>query len=185
VHGLIAVNSRAGGHAGARTPEALLVELAEMGLPLVCAGGVGDAPDFVAALRMGYAGVQIGTRLIATTECTASGAYKRAIVGADETDIVLTERVSGVPLAVINTPYVQGIGTRAGPIARWMLRGRRTKRLMRTIYALRSLRRLKHSLTAGAGSPDYWQAGRSVGSISAVEPVAAIVRRFADAARAG
>lgn len=183
VHGLIAVNRRAGGHAGSRSPEALLEDLAPLGLPLVCAGGVGDAPGFVAALRMGYAGVQIGTRLIATTECRASPAYKQAIVDAGEDDIVLTERVSGVPLAVINTPYVQRLGTRAGPLARWMLRGRRTKRLMRTLYALRSLRQLRRSLRADSGAGEYWQAGRSVAEIHQVEPVAAIVRRFAEAAR--
>jgi nitronate monooxygenase len=182
VHGLIAVNRRAGGHAGSRAPEALLEELAPLGLPVVCAGGVGDAPAFAAALRMGYAGVQIGTRLIATDECTASDAYKDAIVRADADDIVLTERVSGVPLAVINTPYVQRLGTRAGPLARWMLRGRRTKKLMRTLYALRSLQQLKRSLAAGAAAADYWQAGRSVAGITAVEPVADIVARFRAAA---
>lgn len=184
VHGLIAVNVRAGGHAGARAPEALLDELAPLGLPVVCAGGVGDAPEFVAALRMGYAGVQLGTRFIATTECTASDDYKQAIVRAGERDIVHTERVSGVPLAVINTPYVERLGTRAGPLARWMLKGRRTKKLMRTLYALRSLRQLKRSAGAGQGAADYWQAGRSVETIRAVEPVAAIVQRFAAAARA-
>jgi nitronate monooxygenase len=133
---------------------------------------------------MGYAGVQVGTRFIATTECTASDDYKQAIVAAGERDIVHTERVSGVPLAVINTPYVQRLGTKAGPIARWMLKGRRTKKVMRTIYALRSLRQLKRSAGAGEPAADYWQAGRSAETVRAVEPVGAIVRRFADAARA-
>ncbi|MGE0554691.1 MAG: NAD(P)H-dependent flavin oxidoreductase [Gemmatimonadales bacterium] len=183
VQGLIAVNERAGGHAGSRAPEALLEELEPLGLPVVCAGGVGDAPDFVAALRQGYAGVQMGTRLIATTECTASEAYKRAIVEADADDIVLTERVSGVPLAVINTPYVQRLGTKAGPLARWMLKGRRTKRWMRTIYALRSLRQLKRSLRSAETAADYWQAGRSAGGVTRVEPVAEILARFRAAAR--
>jgi nitronate monooxygenase len=183
VHGLIAVNSRAGGHAGPKTPRALFDELVDLGLPLVCAGGVGDAPEFVETLRMGYAGVQVGTRFIATPECSASPAYKNAIVAAAESDIVLTERVSGVPLAVINTPYVRRLGTRAGPLARWMLRGRRTKRVMRMVYALRSLRQLKRSLGAQDGAAEYWQAGRSVATIDAVEPVATIVQRFAEAAR--
>lgn len=183
VHGLIAVNRRAGGHAGSRTPEALLEALAPLGLPVVCAGGVGDEREFVAALRLGYAGVQMGTRFIATAECTASDDYKQAIVRAHERDIVHTERVSGVPLAVINTPYVQRLGTRAGPLARWMLKGRRTKKLMRTIYALRSLRRLKRSAGAGEPSADYWQAGCSVETVRDVEPVAAIIARFAAAAR--
>ena len=104
VHGLIAVNRRAGGHAGARTPEALLDELGDLGLPLICAGGIGSEREFIDALRLGYAGVQLGTRLIATPECTASEPYKQAIVTATESDIVLTERLSGVPVAVIRTP---------------------------------------------------------------------------------
>ncbi|HWO87733.1 MAG TPA: nitronate monooxygenase, partial [Gemmatimonadales bacterium] len=80
VHGLIAVNNRAGGHAGSLTAEQLLEECGDLGLPMVCAGGVGDEAAFVAALRMGYAGVQMGTRFIATEECTASAEYKEAIV---------------------------------------------------------------------------------------------------------
>jgi nitronate monooxygenase len=183
VHGLIAVNSRAGGHAGPKTAEQLLAELGDLGVPLVCAGGIGDADAFVAALRMGYAGAQLGTRFIATTECDAAPEYKQAIVAARAEDIVLTERVTGVPLAVIRTPYVERVGTRAGPIARWLLKGRRTKRFMRTVYALRSAWKLKHSLHNGRSTRDYWQAGKSVAGIHAIEPAGAIVRRFAAAAR--
>lgn len=184
VHGLIGVNARAGGHAGPRTPEALLAEVADLGLPVVCAGGVGSAEDFVTALRIGYAGVQMGTRFIATLECRAHPDYKNAIVAADADDIVLTERVTGVPLAVINTPYVQRVGTRAGAVARWMLRHRRTKHWMRTIYALRSAWSLRRGALQGTSSKDYWQAGKSVAGIDAIEPAGEIVRRFAEAARA-
>src|SRR5439155_21474129 len=182
VHGLIAVNNRAGGHAGPRSAEALYEELAVLGVPVVCAGGIGDETGFVEALRMGYAGAQLGTRFIATTECGAHDDYKEAIVRANESDIVLTERVTGVPLSVIRTPYVERIGTKAGPIARWLLRGRRTKHLMRTIYALRSAWRLKRSHFAGESSRDYWQAGRSVGGITSCAPAGEIVRRFVAAA---
>ena len=185
VHGLIAVNERAGGHAGPRSAAELWEELADLRVPLVCAGGIGEEADFVAALRMGYAGVQLGTRFIATDECRAHADYKQAIVAATEADIVLTERVTGVPLAVIRTPYVERIGTKAGPIARWLLRGRKTKHWMRTVYALRSAWQLKRaSLAGGAGektSKDYWQAGKSVAGIRAVEPAGEIVRRFAAA----
>jgi len=183
VHGLIAVNNRAGGHAGGRSAEQLLEDLSGFGLPLVCAGGIGDATAFVAALRLGYAGVQLGTRFIATDECRAAPEYKAAIVRAEEKDIVLTERVTGVPLSVIRTPYVDRVGTRAGPLARWMLRHRRTKHFMRTVYALRSAWALKRSLMDGGGSNDYWQAGKSVAGIDAVVPAGSIVRDFAAAAR--
>ncbi len=187
VHGLIAVNRRAGGHAGHIGTEELFAQVGDMGLPVVCAGGIGDERDFVNALRLGYAGVQIGTRLIATTECDASQHYKEAIVAAAESDIVLTERVTGVPLAVIRTPYVERVGTRVGPLARMMFRQRRTKHLIRTFYALRSAWRLKRA-NSGSGASmtttkDYWQAGRSVAGVTKIESVAAIMSRFAGAAQ--
>jgi len=184
VHGLIAVNSRAGGHAGTRSAEQLLEELRPLGLPVVCAGGIGHEREFARVLEMGYAGAQLGTRFIATPECRASAAYKRGIVEAGEGDIVLTERLTGVPVAVIDTPSVRRLGTKAGPLARWMLRGRRTKHWMRTIYALRSLWALKRGLLRDAPERDYWQAGKSVAGIDRVEPAGEIVRRFAGAWRA-
>jgi len=182
VDGLIAVNRRAGGHAGPKSAEVLYAELADLGLPLVCAGGIGDAPDFVAALGLGYAGVQMGTRFIATDECLASAVYKQAILDADEDDIVLSERITGVPVAVINTPYIQRMGLTAGPLARWMLRGHKTKHWMRMFYGLKSIWQLKRSSLDESGAKDYWQAGRSVSGITSIEPAGAIVRRFRDAA---
>lgn len=183
VHGLIAVNSRAGGHAGPKTPEQLFDELAPLGLPLVCAGGVGEAADFVHALRLGYDGVQVGTRFIATTECTASDAYKAAIVAAGEDDIVLSERITGVPLAVIRTPHIDRVGTRAGPIARRLLRGRRTKHWVRSWFAVRSAIKLRRAATSPSATPqDFWQAGRSVAGVHSVEPVAAVMAAFRGAA---
>ncbi len=184
VHGLIAVNRRAGGHAGPKSAEELISELGNFGLPVVMAGGIGDARGFVAALRLGYAGAQLGTRFIATTECRASDAYKRAILEAKEDDIVLSERITGVPVAVIRTPYIERMGLKAGPAARWMLRHRRTKHLMRTLYALRSLWQLKRASLDETGKKDYWQAGRSVATIDSIEPAGTIVRLFAEALRA-
>jgi nitronate monooxygenase len=182
--GLIGVNRRAGGHAGPLTAEALLDQVADLGLPVVCAGGIGDPAGFAAALRMGYVGAQLGTRFIATPECRASDAYKRAIIDADEADIVWSERITGVPVAVINTPYIQRMGLKAGPFARWMLRGRRTKHWMRTFYALKSIWQLKRASLDESGDKDYWQAGKSVASIGSIEPAGEIVRRFAAAATA-
>jgi nitronate monooxygenase len=164
VHGLIAVNRRAGGHAGAKSPEQLLEELGDLGV------------------QMGYAAVQLGTRFIATHECRTSQPYKQAIVNAKEEDIVLTERITGVPVAVINTPFIQRMGTRAGPFARWMLKGRRTKKWMRSYYGLKSVWQLKRSSLDESGHKDYWQAGKSVAGIHGIEHAGDIVRRFKDAA---
>jgi nitronate monooxygenase len=185
VHGLVAVNRRAGGHAGPKSPEQLLEELGDLGVPLVCAGGVSTPAEFVQALRMGYAAVQMGTRFIATHECRASQPYKQAIVDAKEDDIVLTERITGVPVAVINTPFIQRMGTKAGPFARWMLKGRTTKKWMRSYFGLKSVWQLKRSSLDESGSKDYWQAGKSVAGIHGIAHAGEIVREFRDAAEVG
>lgn len=181
VDGLVAVNRLAGGHAGRLDPEALFAELAPFGLPVVSAGGVGDAQEFTRHLRMGYSAVQLGTRFIATPECRASDAYKQAILDSGADDIVMTERLTGVPVAVIRNPYIEKLGTSTGWFARWMLRGRRRKHWMRTWYALNSVRRLKKSLMTSDVSTEYWQAGRSVAGIHSVKPAGEIVREFAAA----
>ena len=49
-------------------------------------------------------------------------------------------------------------------------------------YALRSLRKMKHDSVTGSGTGEYWQAGRSVAGIHAIEAAGDIVRRFASAA---
>jgi nitronate monooxygenase len=184
VDGLIAVNERAGGHAGNLSAEQLLDELGDLGLPVVCAGGVATGAEFARVLRLGYAGVQSGTRFIATNECAVPLAYKQAILDASEEDIVRTEKLTGVPVAVIRTDYVRRVGTRAHPLARWMLRGGRTKRWMRALYGVQSLWRLKRMAHGAAGYSAYWQAGRSVGGIDHILPAGDVVREFAAAWRA-
>jgi nitronate monooxygenase len=175
VDGLIAVNRRAGGHAGSRLAPALLEELAPLGLPVICAGGVSTGAEVAEAVGMGYAGVQMGTRFIATTECSAHGRYKAAIVSASEDDIVLTEWLTGVPVAVINTPYIERMGLRVGTFARWMFRGRKTRHWMRSFYGLRSILLLKASNRRGDAERDYWQAGRSVAGITSIKSVAEVL----------
>lgn len=182
VRGLIAVNRRAGGHAGPFSAERLIEEVGDLGIPVVCAGGIGTEDDFMRALGLGYAGVQMGTRFIATVECSASDAYKRAIVAAGEDDVVWSDKVTGVPLAVLRTPYVEAMGTRAGPLARRLLRGRRTRHWMRSFYAVRSGIRLARANRDETGRLQFWQAGRSVAGVDSIESAGDIVRRFAAAA---
>jgi nitronate monooxygenase len=183
VDGLLCVNDRAGGHAGYRSPEELYADLAPFGLPLLCAGGVGSPAGFSRALALGYEGVQMGTRFIATVECDSHDDYKQAIVRAKEEEIVRTERITGVPLAVIRTPYVERIGTKAGPLGRLLLKGRTTKHWMRAWYSVRSFPRLKEAIRTGSSTKDAWQAGKSVGEIDAVLPVADVMAGFATAFR--
>jgi nitronate monooxygenase len=182
VDGLIAVNNWAGGHAGGKGLEALYDELADLGVPVVAAGGISTEDDFVRALKLGYAGVQMGTRFIATEECTAHEDYKAAVLKAKADDIVLTERITGVPVSVIRTPYIEKSGTKAGPIARWMLKGRKTKHWMRMLYSLQSFLKLKRSAVRAFSYKDYLQAGKSVEGITSILPAGEIVERCRRAA---
>jgi nitronate monooxygenase len=181
VDGFICVNNRAGGHAGTRAPRELLEELRDIGKPLVCAGGVGNEQSFVDMLKMGYAGVQLGTRFIATEECGAHADYKAAILKASADDIVLTEKLTGVPVAVIKTPFIEKMGIKAGPVAKFFLRHPKLKHYMRLWYSLSSLRSLKKASISGTSYRDYFQAGKSVDGIERIESAFAITSRFGEA----
>ncbi|HEX4886595.1 MAG TPA: nitronate monooxygenase, partial [Luteibaculaceae bacterium] len=102
--GFIAVGAGAGGHAG---PNALhvLIDALRTGfpqIPVVAAGGVANGRQLHAMMVLGAAGASIGTRFIATTEASVSDEYKNAIVDAKMDDIVMTEKISGTPCAIIN-----------------------------------------------------------------------------------
>ena len=178
VDGFICVNDRAGGHAGGLPALDLLESIADLGRPMVCAGGIGAPAEFAAALQMGYVGAQLGTRFIATRECNSHDDYKQAIIRARAADVVLTERISGVPCSVIRTPQVERLGTAAGPLGRRLLQHQRTKHWMRAAYQLRSLWSLRRGALKAGGHRDYWQAGKSVESIDAIASVADVVDSF-------
>lgn len=183
VDGLICVNNRAGGHAGILSAEELYQELKSYHIPLICAGGIGNEEEFVNALKMGYSGVQMGTRFIATKECSEKPDYKQALINTNEKDIVLTERVTGIPLSVIRTPFVDKIGTKINPFSRLLFKYPLTKKWMRMWYAIAAMRQFKRSNLHGGSSQDYWQAGKCVSSIHSIDTVAEIIERFIKAAK--
>ena len=185
VDGFICVNNRAGGHTGTQSAQQLLDAIGPLGRPLVCAGGIGTAADFAQVMNMGYAGAQLGTRFIASQECSVHDDYKQAIIGAREDDIVLSEKISGVPVSIIRTAYVDRTGTRAGPLAKRLLQGRNSRRWMRMLYSLQSIWKLKRASLQGVAYRDIFQAGKSVAGIHAVQSAGDIVREYAAALQDG
>jgi nitronate monooxygenase len=177
VDGLNCVNDRAGGQTGVTSARALAEALRDVKVPLVCAGGVGDEQDFVEALGWGYAAAQLGTRFLATEECQIPASYKAALVRAGEADIVWTNRLAGTTSSVIRTPQIEAGGLMVGPLLSFLLRQPSTKKLTRTLMLLRSLRTHERTVN-GPSAEGIWQAGKGVGKIRAIEPAAAIVRRF-------
>jgi len=180
VDGMVCVNSSAGGHAGATEALQLYDDLSDLGLPLICAGGISLPSEARAMIEAGYAGVQMGTRFIATTECNVHPDYKQAIIDARAEDIVLTEKISGVPVAVINNEAVQKMGTRASGLSKKLLRHPRTKKWMRMYYLVRSMRRLPKASYNGSSYQNFYQGGRSVGGIDGIVSAGEVVEMFAE-----
>lgn len=183
VDGFVCVNNRAGGHAGKHSAEELYASLKDLGLPLICAGGISTQENFRQALNTGYLGVQMGTRFIATPQCHAHQDYKEAILRAQENDIVLTERVTGVPLSVIRTPHLEKVGLTVGPVARFLFRFRKTRHWARFLFNLRSVISMKKTNLKGLSTKDYYQAGKSVAGIAKIEDAGSIVRQFGETFR--
>lgn len=69
----------------------------QMKVPVIAAGGIGDARGFLAALAMGAEGIYMGTRFLATEECPISERYKKALVEAQPWDTEYRERALTPP----------------------------------------------------------------------------------------
>ncbi|PWK14355.1 NAD(P)H-dependent flavin oxidoreductase [Tumebacillus permanentifrigoris] len=111
---LIAEGYEAGGHNGPSevTTFALIPQVAScVSVPVIAAGGVADGRGLVAALALGAAGVQLGTRLVATVESPAHEDYKQKIVAARAEDTTMIERSVGRVTRVLKAPYVNGVLT--------------------------------------------------------------------------
>jgi len=175
VDGLICVNSFAGGHAGNKDPIGLFNDLKDLGLPLVCAGGVGNHDKFEEMINLGYEAVQMGTAFIASNECQVPLAYKEAIVKAKKEDIVRSLNVTGVEVSVINTPYIQKLGLTPNSFFTWMLDNKILKRFVRLFYMLRSLKNLRSLVKGKKSQEGFFQAGKSVEGVTSIEPVKTII----------
>lgn len=175
VDGLICVNNRAGGHLGELSMEEMYVQLSDMGLPLICAGGVGSELELAKALKIGYDGVQMGTRFIATDECTTPQDYKDAIVKAKEEDITWTTKLTGVPISVINNSKLKK--NNSWPIRR-LLDSRFKHRIRVLITAISFWRMRAFSRGKGKSSKDLWSAGKSVETVNSIESATVVMERL-------
>lgn len=96
--GLVLVSAGAGGHAGTLNPFAFLWEVRQFFEgTILLAGAVSTGEHIAAACLLGADLVYMGTRFIATRECSATAPYKDMIVTAQSADIVYTPAVSGIP----------------------------------------------------------------------------------------
>ncbi len=102
---VIAEGEESGGHIGSVSTMALVPQVVDaVTVPVIAAGGVGDGRGLAAALTLGAAGVQMGTRFICTCECIAHGNYKEAIIKANERSTMVTGATIGHPVRCLRNP---------------------------------------------------------------------------------
>lgn len=172
---IIAVNNKAGGHAGPTDRDVLIKELiANVNIPVISAGGVSDNQSFQTSLDAGAAAVSVGTVFIASEEAGVSNEYKQACVDYGAKDIVMTSRMSGSPMTVINTPYVQKIGTKASFMEKLMKRYKFLKKYAKFFIFVRGMKKVQNA----AFKPTYktvWCAGPSIENVKSIRSVRAII----------
>lgn len=172
---LIAVNKNAGGHAGNLSPDVLLDQLVKScRIPVISAGGVGDAKGVREIMALGAAGLSIGSIFIATHESPVSSEYKQAIVDYGAQDIVMTTKLSGTPCTVIKTPYVEKIGTEQNWLEKLLNRNKRLKKWFKALTFIRGMKQLR-SAAFGATYKTLWCAGPSIQYVHSVRSISEIL----------
>ncbi len=78
-------------------------------IPVIAAGGVYDGKDIRKFIDMGAAGVQMGTRFVATHECDADPRFKQAFVDAQKEDVVVIKSPVGMPGRAIRSSFVEAV----------------------------------------------------------------------------
>lgn len=172
---VIAVNSRAGGHAGNIPPQELVTLLkGNLRIPVISAGGIGTGAQLREVMAWGAAGASVGTIFIACEEADISPDYKKAMVDYGEKDIVRTTKLSGSALTVINTPYVQQLGTKAN-FLEWILNHNKTlKKYAKMLLALRGMKAVEKA-AMGATYKTVWCAGPAIEYVHSVRPLKEII----------
>lgn len=177
--GFIAVGQGAGGHAGTYALTVLIPALRKLypHIPAIAAGGVATGDGILSMLALGASGVSIGTLFIASREATVSEEYKNAIIKYGMEDIVLTDRLSGTPCNIINTPYAQKIGTHQNFFERWMGKNSRTKKYFKMLVQVRGMQKLENAVKPG-NYKNLWCAGQSSELVEQIESCDKIIDKL-------
>jgi nitronate monooxygenase len=175
---IIAVNNEAGGHRGNIDPETLIKQLNDgTSLPVISAGGVGCKAELDKMLGYGAIGVSVGSPFIATEEASVSQEYKQACVDYGAKDIIMTERISGTPCTVINTPYVQKVGTKQTWLETVLNKNKTMKKwvkMVRFYIGMKATEKAAKEVTYKT----VWVAGPSIEHSTKIGTVKSIVNSF-------
>ena len=158
--GLIAVAAGAGGHAGIKSPFALIQEIREWFKgPLVLSGSIATGGAVLAAQAIGADYAYIGSAFIATEEARASDAYKQAVVDCNSDDIVLSNLFTGVSGNYL-APSIRNAGLDPDNLPE------------------SDPSKMNFGGAAQKAWKDIWGCGQGIGAVKAVTPTAQFVARL-------
>ena len=173
---IVAQGTEGGGHVGEMGTSIIVRQVVKaVTVPVLAAGGFADGAGLAAALALGADGVLLGTRFIATPECSAADVSKRAVVESDGYGTMLT--------TVLDTftgrdwPGAWSRVARTRFIEEWIGREPELRRRREEVRA-------RLAQAREAGDREYWSMwlGQSAGLVDDVLPAAEVVRRVVDEA---
>ncbi len=161
--GLIAVAAGAGGHAGVKSPFALIQEIrAWFDGPLALSGAIATGGAVLAAQAIGADLAYIGSAFIATEEARASDAYKQCIVESNSDDIVYSSLFTGV-----HGNYLKPSIRAAGLDPDNLEHSDPSKMSFGSDYGARKAWK------------DIWGCGQGIGVVDSIVPAAELIARLA------
>ncbi|MCW3078194.1 MAG: 2-nitropropane dioxygenase [Bacteroidetes bacterium] len=179
--GFIAVGQGAGGHAGPNPLQVLVPALKSSftSKPVIAAGGIVSGQGLLSVKVLGAQGASIGTRFIASKECSVTENYKQAILKAGMDDIVMTTKLSGSPCTIINTPEAQKMGYSQSWFEKAMSNNPRTKKWFKSLVQLRGMKKLEQSVLPNNYNR-LWCAGKSAELITEILSCETIISQIKD-----
>ena len=158
--GLVAVAAGAGGHAGVKSPFALVQEIRQwFDGPVALSGAIASGGAVLAAQAMGADFAYIGSAFIATTEARAVEGYKQMIVAGDSDDIVYSNLFTGV-----HGNYLKGSIRNAG--------------LDPDQLEVSDASKMNFGGAATKAWKDIWGCGQGIGTVDRVVPAGELIARL-------
>lgn len=170
---IVVEGMEAGGHIGTLCTLPLMTQvIPEMHIPVIMAGGFADGRGLAAALLMGAAGVQMGTRFLVAEECPAHPNMKQKLLEATDTDSIVTGLTIGGAVRGLRNPFSEHF-------VELELAGETDKK------TLLDMATGTNRLAAVEGDVEHgmMQAGQSLTPLKAIEPVSEILARIIREAR--
>ena len=107
VDAVVASGAEAGGHVGTVSTLPLVPQVVDaVQIPVIAAGGIGDARGMLAAFTLGAVGIQMGTRFMATRESDMNAWGQAQLLAMRETQTIVTRAMTGAPVRFIATPEI-------------------------------------------------------------------------------